>query len=188
MQPKVASGLHSLLVLLLVNIGAGACLSLAYAISAEASLTDFKGYRPWQVRWLTNLSLAADAGALCMGVPRGAGARSYVHAWRAFCPSSHLDPPAIAASRPLGCRFGISHGSCLCSHFLKHYLSPFLLLCLTALLVHIIIGQIRYDLQANIKMGGCTTSAVLDLIRILDVMLQRGNDYAPLQAPCATWI
>ena len=48
-QPKVASRLHSLLVLLLVNVGAGACVSLAYAISAEAQVTGDKGYMPWQV-------------------------------------------------------------------------------------------------------------------------------------------
>ena len=51
-QPKVASRLHSLLVLLLVNIGAGACVSLAYAMSAEAQVTGDEGYMPWQVRGL----------------------------------------------------------------------------------------------------------------------------------------
>ncbi len=45
----MASRLHSLLVLLLVNVGAGACVSLAYAISAEAQVTGDEGYMPWQV-------------------------------------------------------------------------------------------------------------------------------------------
>jgi len=45
----VASRLLSLLVLLLVNVGAGACVSLAYAISAEAQVTGDEGYMPWQV-------------------------------------------------------------------------------------------------------------------------------------------
>ena len=51
-QPKVASRLHSLLVLLLVNVGAGACVSLAYAMSAEAQVTGDEGYMPWHVRGL----------------------------------------------------------------------------------------------------------------------------------------